>query len=628
MQIATGTQDFTELVKSSDKIVDKTLLIKEIIEDRAKVILITAPRRWGKSINMSMLKAFLEKKVDKDGNPIDREKTDEYMVFYGGEVGIGFGDRKNLEKLEIFSDQKVNEGVKKRQGQYPVIYLDFKDCKGNSYEEAENNVREKICKAFQEHDYLKNSNKLKPYQKEQIQKFINRGPSLTITDINDGIRFLSECLKEDHGQRAWILIDEYDAPINNMYFEDASIKNPEERDKVIKLFKGILSSALKGNDTNLEKGILTGILRVAKGSSLSGLNNIEERSFADAKYTGLYGFTQKNVNDLFTSYRVEDEGLRKKFEEHYNGYSTQKKGVKIYNPWSVLKALKQFSELPNPIHDQVLKQYWDESGSSHFIANFLRHLIIAKDINKLIKGKSIQFTEVAPFEKSNLEELERLVNNKENNLIITQNTRNLLFTYLKLTGYLDKDQSNNSVKIPNEEIKINFKSKLESYYEEVFPRITSYQKNQLISTLNEFFDNPSQAEKNLEVLLSNIFQTTDEKTKLNEDLIHSLFNYIAYNNSALGYLYMGSEYIVDGSGKRADTVFLKENQGVIVELKYKKSAREALDQIQKNEYHKAFEEYNKKQSNKISQVIPVGINLKDNKQVEVKVGTLISLEMD
>ena len=620
MRIATGTQNFIELVKKSDKIVDKSLLIKEIIEDLSHAILFTAPRRWGKSVNLSMIKEFIERKVNENGDLIEREKTEAYSAFHR-KIGFTSSASSTYEGLAI-----INSDARDHEGQYPVIYMDLKNCGGNTYISTKNKLKDKVIKEYERHSYLVHSSRkfselgsIREKYNELVIKIKSIDESAN-NALDESLLNLSELLHKHHSKKVWILIDEYDAPINNMYFENDGVKNNNERERVVSLFKNVLSSALKNNE-HLEKGILTGILRVAKGSTLSGLNNVEERSFADSKYAGLYGFTQKDVEDLFDDYNVRDGNLRKSFERHYNGYTTEIPNIKIYNPWSVLRALRQYSEFSGLSHDQILKPYWDESGSSNFIVNFLRHPIIAKDIARLTKGESIQFREIAPFEKTHLTTLEELVSDQESSLVIKTETRNLLLTYLKLTGYLDKNQKGSSVRIPNEEIRRNFNSKLESYYEEIFPRITSQQKNQVISALNELFVDSTQAAKNLQAHLSNMVQLIGEETKLNENFFHSLFNYIAYDNKQI--LYLGSEYRIEGSGKRADTVFLKEHQGVIVELKYGKSSQEALEQIERNQYYQVFHEYNEIQFNQINKVIHVGINFSYDKKVEVEIKVLM-----
>ena len=572
MQIATGTQDFTELVKSSDKIVDKTLLIKEIIEDRAKVILITAPRRWGKSVNMSMLKTFLEKKVDKDGNPIDRAKTDGYKVFYGGEVDRGFGDKKDLVALKIFSDEKVNESVKKRQGQYPVIYLDFKDCKGNSYEEVENSVKKKICRAFQEHRYLLKSDKLEKDQKEQIQKFINSDPSLTITDINDGIRFLSECLHAHHEQKVWILIDEYDVPINSSF---TKLDEPT-LEKVIDLFRGIFSSALKGNDENLEKGVLTGILRIAKANLFSGLNNLTEYTVLEGKYCKHYGFEEEEVEKELLATLTKEQ--KDKIKQWYNGYQAfdENEGkLMIYNPFSVVNCITQ---------NLKISPYWADSGASIFeknTHNLFKDENILSNIKHLLneEDSSIEISLEKSLTLENFQKLKEISNSKSE-LEMTENSRNLFFSYLYHAGYFSlaekPQEESNIVKftLPNNEIRQAIAKKIIDYYVEkygIFPVAFTNLGNGIL----KYIDTQEEGGiKILEKMLSN-----SKIDKMNEHAIHDIvFASILMTNGNTSK--KRSDVWLDRKG-RPDITFDYKKEKVLIELKWKGSLEGAKAQNDK-----------------------------------------------
>jgi len=564
MQVAIGTQDFIDLVKNSEKIVDKTLLIKEIIESNTKVILITAPRRWGKSVNMSMLKTFLQIKVDKDGKPVDREKTDEYKVFFGGEIDLGFADKKDLKELIISSDLNIT----KRQGQYPVIYLDFKDCKGNSYEELENSIRGKIYQVFQEHNYLLNSDKLSDEQIKDFKEYIKSKKDIQNLNlslyINPSLKFLSECLKEHHGQRAWILIDEYDTPLTEAY---GKFKK-EDFEKVADLFRNIFGSALKGNN-NLEKGLITGVMRIAKDSFLSGLNNVKEHSMLEAnRYNKFYGFSQEEVDSLLKAAGLESR--KQEVEEWYNGYKVlflDKDGnsslIKIYNANSIIEYL----------NTKLAQSFWTNTGSIEKILKYevLEKELIETDLASLISGKSVE------------KELDKSINLRH-----IDTNRNTLYSTLAHAGYLTIEQAESYIykfSIPNREIKEDFEKVIRGLL------ASKYGVDNPNSFIKALFE---ESTKNFETKIANtlLSNTSFHDTK-NENSYHMLMNGILVGGA--NGKYKVESNIELGAG-RSDTVIIprsKEQGDTAIVLEYKiaenkdkleEKAQEAMQQIIDQKY--------------------------------------------
>ena len=271
-RILTGTDDFKTLLLKSEVFVDKSLLIKEVIEDSASVILITRPRRWGKSLNMDMIEKFLAIEVDQQGNPLPQEQRINNKLFIGGEIDLGFGETKELKPLKIAS----HESSIKRQGQFPVISISFKDVKGGSYKEIEDGVKDQVTGLYERYKYLEQYNEeksklLSNSQKGKLKRYLDG--DINRNNLKASLRFLSEILYKHFGQKVYILIDEYDTPINNAY-----IKFGDKLDKfkkITELFGGIFGSALKDNDS-LERGMITGILRIAKANLFSDLNNARE----------------------------------------------------------------------------------------------------------------------------------------------------------------------------------------------------------------------------------------------------------------------------------------------------------------------------------------------------------------
>ncbi|MEO1219693.1 MAG: AAA family ATPase, partial [Bacteroidota bacterium] len=293
--IYTGTDRFDKLLLGSDVFVDKSLFIQEFLESGDEVALITRPRRWGKSMNMDMLKCFLSIEVDDQGNPLPREQCLNPKLFAGGEVDLGFEETKLLKPLRI----NDYPSLMKRQGQFPVISIGFKDVDGKSYQKIEEAIQTQIVDLYKNHGYLQQyvqddkTGWLFDSDREKLQRYF--AGKLSETDIKNSLKFLSELLYKHFGKPVYILIDEYDMPINRAYLKCTS----EELKNVLELFRGILGAALKGNPY-LKKGLVTGILRLAKADLFSGLNNIRAYILLDRRFATSYGFTEQEVDELLS----------------------------------------------------------------------------------------------------------------------------------------------------------------------------------------------------------------------------------------------------------------------------------------------------------------------------------------
>ncbi|HQS85117.1 MAG TPA: AAA family ATPase, partial [Alphaproteobacteria bacterium] len=263
--IKIGTDDFKKLITESTLYVDKTILLKTIIEDAYDVLLVTRPRRWGKTLNMTMLQYFFGIPVKSNGE-IDEEEQS--------------------KRQDIFSQLKIGDHpdiLENYLGKFPVIFVSFKEIKGKDYETIEVGVRDLIYELFTRHKYLLQSEKLDDIQKKRFNKFITK--DFDIAELKSSFFYLSEMLYTHFSQKVFILIDEYDTPLNDWYAlqlarDTFSVQEETYFQDVLELFKGIFGKALKGNDY-LEKGVVTGILRVAKASLFSGLNNFGEDSILD-----------------------------------------------------------------------------------------------------------------------------------------------------------------------------------------------------------------------------------------------------------------------------------------------------------------------------------------------------------
>ncbi|ROT47299.1 AAA family ATPase [Candidatus Cardinium hertigii] len=425
-RIRTGTDDFKTLLLHSDVFVDKSLMIQALLEESSEVILITRPRRWGKSLNMDMLRKFFEIEVDQEGNKLAEEARTNYLLFKGGSIDIGFNETKVLYPLKITSYPHAM----KRQGQFPVILLNLKDVKGSSYQEIEEGIKDQIITLFSCHRYLSvhlaaSGRLLDNAQKEKLQCYLDG--KLYKNDLKQGLRFLSELLYKHFNQKVYILIDEYDTPINSSYIKFGN--QNESFEEVLELFRGIFGSALKSNPY-LEKGVITGILRIAKANLFSDLNNVREYTLLDKNFTQFYGFTQSEVDDLLSKVPTQTEPA--KIKDWYNGYTFG--GELIYNPWSMMQCLAS---------EGLLDYYWLDSGGTGLVDKALLTDSIQSDIQTLLSGKGL----IRKLYKQL--SLEKLTENKD-----------LFYSLLVFSGYLnpmlvndDPEDLKYILTIPNREVR-------------------------------------------------------------------------------------------------------------------------------------------------------------------------------
>jgi hypothetical protein len=349
-----GTDDFKTLLLNSNVFVDKSLMIKELLEDNGAVTLITRPRRWGKSINMDMVRRFLEIELDTEGNPLPLEERVNYKLFVGGEVDSGFGETKELKALKIAS---ITNAMK-RQGQSPVIFITFKSVEGSSYHDIKQGVKSQLRKLFQSHRYLANSDKLASDERADFNHYLFE--EVTLDNIKNSLAILSHLLYKHYNRKPWVLIDEYDTPINSAYRWFGT--NEAEFQKVLEIFRGIMKSTFKketgDQELPVERGVITGILRIAKAELFSGLNNVSEYSLLDEPFAKVYGFTEAEVEELLT--KVPLDTSPEKIKDWYNGYKFG--GEIIYNPWSIMRCLASKGKLDH---------YWIDSGGTGWIDHIL-----------------------------------------------------------------------------------------------------------------------------------------------------------------------------------------------------------------------------------------------------------------
>lgn len=333
-----GVSDF-KLATTGYYYVDKTLMIRDFLDKKPMVSLFTRPRRFGKTLNMDMLRVFFE-------------KTNE-------DTSVYFKDKQIWQCGDYYT---------KHQGQYPVIFLTFKDVKSMTWEETFQKIRRLISLEFIRHNELETSSVLTAYEKEQYHLLAK--DSGDEVDCQMGLQLLSLLLHKHYGRECIIIIDEYDTPIQqghtcNFY--------PE----IVNFMRNFFSGGLKDNP-HLAFGFLTGILRVAKESIFSGMNNLKTYSILDDGYSSYFGFTEKEVKDMLRYYGKDDK--YNELSEWYDGYRFG--NTEIFNPWSVI----------NYISDNCFpKAFWQSTGNNEIIGEIIQTATpeITKDLYKLLCGEKI-----------------------------------------------------------------------------------------------------------------------------------------------------------------------------------------------------------------------------------------------
>ncbi len=560
-----GTDEFYDLVVNSDVFVDKSLMIKELLEDSGKVILITRPRRWGKSLNMDMIRRFFEIEVDERGKPLPEEDRVNHKLFIGGEIDLGLasGKKRLLKPLQI---TQYSDIISDYQGQFPVIYINFKDVKGSSYQEIESGIRINITNAYDHHKYLESSDKLSVEEKKNFQYYLTGTDKLELAQLKISLSFLSKLLFKHFNQKAYILIDEYDTPINSSYIEFGD--KPKEFEDVLKIFRGIFGSSLKSNPY-VEKGVITGILRIAKANLFSDLNNVTEYTLLDDDFSKFYGFTQAEVDDLLT--KVPLNTNTEQIKDWYNGYTFG--GEVIYNPWSLMQCLA---------HKGKLDHYWLDSGGTGLVDKALLSDEMQQDLQNLAAGKSI----ISPITKQiSFADINKPIG---------------LFSLLLFSGYLNPTVQNSEENIyelsaPNREVRHIYKARMLQWVASQL-KIDSSRYYSFISLLptgkvEEF------KERLQELLLnSTSFHQTGEKKA---ELFYSGFMLGLINMLAPSYIIASEQE--SGSG-RADVNMIpkagKGDKAIIIEYKIAKNtedlvsvAKIGLNQIIDKQYDVKIRQY-------------------------------------
>ncbi len=537
MEFPIGVSDFENLIEGDYYFVDKSLLIKEIIEDGSQVLLITRPRRFGKTLNLSMLYYFLS-----------------------NNHSVG----KNLFKgLEI---SKEEEFCKEHQQKYPVIFISFKDIKRLDYSSAYSSIVLLIKELYAEHRYLLEGDLLAQDEKDTFMALLNRRADQE--DVEAAIKNLARYMTRKFKKFPIFLIDEYDTPIQQAYSKE------EYYGKMIGLMRGILGQALKDNkpkDRFLEKAIITGITRVSQESLFSGLNNLEVYSVLEEKYGQYFGFVEEEVLKLIDDSRQVLELAS--IKEWYNGYRVGK--YALYNPWSIIKCLK---------NKGTLEPYWVNTSSNTLIAELLEgaQLVVKQQFEELLQGNVVE----QPVSKNLVFPEIRVKDAALWSLL-------LYAGYLKvLSSELRGNRLIARLAIPNREVRFVYDDIIEQWFDRA---ISLHSYDRFVKSLA---DGDVDQFKNY---LSEYIMQTGSNFEFNSKTSEQIFHvFILGLVVGLRDYYIIRSNQESGLG-RFDVVFIpkdKQRKGILLEFKTSvtvnlllEKAGEALEQIKDKRYMEIFKQH-------------------------------------
>ena len=523
-KLPVGLENFQEIQKSGFYYVDKTKLIEQLLENWSKVNLFTRPRRFGKTLNMSMLKSFFE-------------------------IGT---DRTLFDGLYISRNQKLCEEY---MGKYPVIFLSLKGIDGLSFEAAKYRLTELIGVEAERFAFLADSEKLTENERSKYRAIIhlvNGKYSMDEDMLVSSLQTLSQLLCRHYGQKAMILIDEYDVPLDKA-FQHGYYK------EMVSLIRGLFGQALKTND-DLQFAVLTGCLRVSKESIFTGLNNFKVYAADDVRYDEEFGFTNEGVKKLLANYNLQEHF--EKVKEWYDGYHFG--DADIYCPWDVINYVDDLVSDPNV----QPKSYWINSSGNDLVKRFIEQAdITTKDeIEQLIAGNAVE-----KRIRSDLtyDEIDNSIDN--------------IWSVLFTTGYLTRlGKADNGVYkliIPNQEIR------------EWFNQIVANNRASIDKINQGFLEGKAETiQRELTMFLGETIRVFDTKARNEEKEIF-------YHDILLGILKNYPGWVVKSNRESGDgfaDILLKPKNpdaGIIVELKDVRSLHDldqacerALEQIKDRRY--------------------------------------------
>ena len=349
--IAIGVENYKTIIENNYYYIDKTWMLKELADQKGTVNLFTRPRRFGKTLTLSMVRTFFEDERNYAGEKIDNRRY--------------FEGKKIMEAGEKYTDEL---------GQYPVIKLSLKSAKQPTYEMAYNCLRNEMIYEFDRHRYVLEGKRLSDAEKKSYERILDK--TAEAGEYETALKLLSACLKKYHGKNTIILIDEYDVPLENAYFRGFY-------DQMIDFIRSLFESALKTNDA-LEFAIVTGCLRISKESIFTGLNNLEINSVLSNNYAEYFGFTGEEVEQMLKNYGLEEK--LPEVKQWYDGYLFGE--TEVYNPWSIINYVKTAISESQPFP----KPYWSNTSSNSIIRELVEEADsdTKEEIQMLIDGKTIE----------------------------------------------------------------------------------------------------------------------------------------------------------------------------------------------------------------------------------------------
>ena len=414
--IPIGIDNFKEIITGGYYYVDKTLLIKELLDLTGKVNLFTRPRRFGKTLNLSMLQAFFENTGDEEENQKRRELFKHLQIMNAGDAYTS------------------------HMGQYPVIFLTLKSAKQRTFQSALFKIKECISQEYRRHAFVCDGVKLSDSEKQLFQKLADgKG---TMDEYSGSLQFLSQCLYKETGEKVIILLDEYDVPLKNAYFRGFY-------DEMIDFIRSLFESGLKTNDA-LKFSVITGCLRISKESIFTGLNHLKIISVLDRQYSEHFGFTEKEVKEMTEYYG--HAGRYDDLKQWYDGYVFG--NTCIYNPWSVINFMFDL----NADEQAFPRPYWVNTSSNQIIHDMISRAdtMTRNQIEELLNGKTM---DIPVHEEITYDDLEDIGDN--------------LWNFLYFTGYLTKESEyfkNHTVylkvRIPNIEVKTVYTNTVLNWFQE------------------------------------------------------------------------------------------------------------------------------------------------------------------
>ncbi len=532
LKLPVGIEDFKEIRRQGFYYIDKTKLIEQLLDNWGKVNLFTRPRRFGKTLNMSMLRCFFE---------------------------IG-ADKTLFEGLYISQNEQFCEEY---MGRFPVVFLTLKGVEGTTFEEARLSLAELIAAEARRFKFLQESDSLDADDKEMYRELIslNKEQSpVTSVKLRFSLKNLLELLYKHYGRKTIVLIDEYDVPLDKA-FQDGYYR------EMVSLIRGLLGETLKTNDF-LQFAVLTGCLRVSKESIFTGLNNFKILSITDVRFDEQFGFTEDEVKKLLNAYHLESH--LPEMKEWYDGYHFG--DADIYCPWDVINHV----ELLCKDSKAEPKCYWINSSGNSLVKRFITkaNKTTRDEIERLIAGE--------PIEKS--VRLELTYDEIDNSI---DNIWSVLFT----TGYLTQvgmtEQGAYKLVVPNKEVREVYKLQIQDWFDKKLRDNTE----QLTAFWNSIEEGKTEAiEQYLNRTLSNSISVFDTKApeKEKESSYHTLLVGLLTGNTD----WVVRSNVEAGEGF-ADIIVEPEDPdaGIIFELKYSKEANglqisceKAIEQIKSRRY--------------------------------------------